>query len=343
MARGPYSLLMLLPGYDSIRVPARFAMLAVLCLSVVAALTFARLTARMGRTPKSMLAMAVVGGIVIDSAIGPMPLRELPLRLSSLEALPGRTPVIELPIGFSGDDLAAMYRGMYHGRPVVNGYSGFFPPWYDVLRVGFGLHDPQMFDAVTASGPVLVVVDTARDPEGQWVKQLAARPGATLEDSEAGRQMFSLPGGSLPEEVKVSAPLPIQSATANVNSDHLPLALDGKPDTRWDGGPQKGVEVVTIDLGAMRSVDGLTMTLGSRPSDFPRVLFIDSSTDGREWTAQWAGRPAAIAFAAALRHPRELPLTFALPRVQARLLRLRQTGQDPMFYWSIVELAVHGR
>ena len=75
-----------------------------------------------------------------------MPLRALPLRLSSLEALPGRAPVVELPMGFSGDDLAAMYRGMYHGRPVVNGYSGFFPPSYDVLRLGFALRDPQMFD-----------------------------------------------------------------------------------------------------------------------------------------------------------------------------------------------------
>ena len=109
MARGPYSLLMLLPGYDSIRVPARFAMLAALCLSVVAALSFARLTSRMSRMPRLMLAVAVACGIVVDSAIGEMPLRALPLRLSSLEALPGRAPVVELPMGFSGDDVAAMY------------------------------------------------------------------------------------------------------------------------------------------------------------------------------------------------------------------------------------------
>ena len=343
MARGPYSLLMLLPGYDSIRVPARFAMLAALCLSVVAALSFARLTSRMGRTPRWILAVAVAGGILVDSAIGEMPLRALPLRLSSLEALPGRAPVVELPIGFGGDDLAAMYRGMYHGRPVVNGYSGFFPSSYDVLRLGFALRDPQMFDALTAFGPVFVVVDTARDPEGQWAKQVTARPGATLEGVEGGRKIFSLPAGPLAEDVTFPARLPLQSVTANINAERMPLVLDGNLDTGWDSGAQLGAEIVTIDLGATRAVDAVTMTLGSHPLDFPRALVIESSDDGRMWTARWQGSPAAVAFAAAVRHPREMPLTFELPGVQARMLRLRQTGHDPNFHWLIFELAVYGR
>ena len=343
MARGPYSLLMLLPGYDSIRVPARFAMLAALCLSVVAALSYARLTSRMGRAPRFLLAVAAAIGIVVDSAIGEMPLRALPLRLSSLEALPGRAPVVELPMGFSGDDLAAMYRGMYHGRPVVNGYSGFFPPSYDVLRLGFALRDPRMFDVLTAPGPLLVVVDTARDPEGQWAKQAAARPGATLERVEAGRKVFSLAAGPLPAEVGFPARLPIQSVTANINADRMPLVLDGNLDTCWDSGAQLGAEIVTIDLGSTRAIDGLTMTLGSHPLDFPRTLVIESSEDGRAWTERWQGSPAAVAFAAAQRHPGETPLFFALPHVPARMLRLRQVGHDPNFHWLIFELAVHGR
>jgi hypothetical protein len=343
MARGPYSLLMLLPGYDSIRVPARFAMLAALCLSVVAALSFARLTSWMNRGPHLILAALVAGGVVIDSAIGEMPLRALPLRLASLEELSGRAAVLELPMGFSGDDVAAMYRGIYHGRPVVNGYSGFFPPSYDVLRLGLALRDPRIFDALTALGPVLVVVDTAHDPEGQWAKQLAERPGATLERVEGGRKVFSLPGGSVPEESAVPPHLPIQSVTANINVDRMPLVLDGNLNTCWDSGAQLGAETVTIDLGSTRAVDGVTMTLGAHPLDFPRTLVIDSSEDGRSWTSQWQGSPAAVAFAAAVRHPREMPLFFELPHVQARMIRLRQVGHDPNFHWLIFELAVHGR
>ena len=36
------------------------------------------------------------------------------------------------------------------------------------------------------------------------------------------------------------------------------------------------------------------------------------------------------------------PLTFALPHVPARWIRLRQLGNDPVFYWSIFELTVFG-
>ena len=245
-------------------------------------------------------------------------------------------------MGFSGDDLAAMYRGMYHQRPVLNGYSGFFPPSYDVMRLGFALRDPRMFDVLTARGPMIVVVDTARDPEGQWAKQVAERPGATLERVEAGRKVFSLAAGSWPEEVIVPR-LPIQSVTANINAERMPLVLDGNLDTCWDSGAQLGAENVTIDLGSTRTVDGVTMTLGSHPLDFPRTLVIESSEDGLTWTARWQGSPAAVAFAAAIRHPKEMPLFFELPKVAARMLRLRQVGHDPNFHWLIFELAVHGR
>jgi hypothetical protein len=284
----------------------------------------------------------VACGVLVDSAIGEMPLRPLPLRLASLESLPGRAPVVELPMGFSGDDLAAMYRGMYHQRPVLNGYSGFFPPSYDVMRLGFALRDPRMFDVLTARSPMIIVVDTARDPEGQWAKQVAERPGATLERVEAGRKVFSLAAGSWPEEVIVPR-LPIQSVTANINAERMPLVLDGNLDTCWDSGAQLGAENVTIDLGSTRTVDGVTMTLGSHPLDFPRTLVIESSEDGLTWTARWQGSPAAVALAAAIRHPKEMPLFFELPKVAARMLRLRQVGHDPNFHWLIFELAVHGR
>ena len=49
MYRGPYALLMYLPGFNSLRVPARFWMTVTLCLAVIGAMVFARLTERLGR------------------------------------------------------------------------------------------------------------------------------------------------------------------------------------------------------------------------------------------------------------------------------------------------------
>jgi hypothetical protein len=344
MYRAPYSWLMSLPGYDAVRVPARFAMLAALCLSVVAALAFARLTGRARWFIRAPLAALVVAGVLVDSWIGEMPLPKVPFRLEALESLPERTVVMELPLGETSDDVAAMYRAMYHRGRLVNGYSGFFPRSYDVLRRGLDLRDPRMFDALAASGPVVVAVDALRDDGSRWSKQLAARPGTVILGEESGRRLYSLTGGTLPPEIDPAAqPLRVQSAIANVENPRLPLALDGDPETRWDGGAQRGVEVLTVDLGSVRTVDGLTMTLGPHLSDFPRLLAIDTSQDGSVWSTQWQGTTAIHAFQAAVRRPADVPLAFALPHVPARLVRLRQLGQDPVFYWTIFELTVLGR
>jgi hypothetical protein len=335
---------MALPGYDAVRVPARFAMLAALCLSVVAALSFVRLTRRARWAVRAPLAAVVVAGVLVDSWTGEMPLPKVPFRLQALESLPERTVVMELPLGGTSEDVAAMYRAMYHRGQLVNGYSGFFPRSYDVLRRGLELRDPQLFDAFAASGRVVVAVDALQDGDSRWSKQLAARPGTVILGEESGKRLYALTGGTLPPEIDPAAErLNVQSASANVENPRVALALDGDPETRWDGGAQRGGEVLTVDLGSVRTVDGLTMTLGAHVSDFPRMLAIDTSEDGTVWSKQWQGSTAVHAFVAAVRRPADVPMAFALPHVPARLIRLRQLGQDPVFYWTIFELAVFGR
>jgi hypothetical protein len=342
MYRGPYSLLMALPGYDAIRVPARFAMLAALCLSVVAAMTVARLTRHRGPLVRYALALVVICGVIVDSAIGDMPLKDLPSRLVAAESLPPGTAVMELPLGDIGDDALAMYRGIFHRHPVVNGYSGFFPRSYDVLRRGLDLRDPQIFDAVTAWGPIVVMIDKTGDAEGAWARQLEHRPRTTFLGEQSGWKVFSLEAGVPPPDLVATRRLPVENVWTNVNSDRAHFAIDGDRETRWDSGAQRGIEVVTLDLGGARYVDALTMTIGSHPMDFPRSLAIDTSDDGREWTTRWTGSSSAAGFTGGVRDPGEMPLLYTLPHVPARWIRLRQLGSDPVFYWSIFELRVFG-
>src|SRR4029077_11819284 len=134
-------------------------------------------------------------------------------------------------------------------------------------------------------------VDTQRDDGSRWSKQLAARPGTIVLGEESGQRLYSLTGaGPLLLDIDPAArPLHVQSATASVANTKLALALDGDPETRWDSGPQRGLEVVTVDLGSTRTVDGLTMTIGPHLLDFPRVLAIDTSVDGTTWSKQWQG------------------------------------------------------
>jgi len=53
--------------------------------------------------------------------------------------------------------------------------------------------------------------------------------------------------------------------------------------------------------------------------------------------AAWTGGTALHAYFAAIRHPREMPLGFALDKDDVRFIRLRQTGFGK-HDWSVPEL-----
>ncbi len=342
--RGPYVWLMALPGYSSIRSTGRFAMLAVLCLSVAAPLAFVRLTSRTRSSTRQALAALVIAGILADSWFGGLPLPSLPMRLNMLESLPADTAVIELPFGQPGRDLEALYRAIYHGHFIVNGYSGFFPRSFEFLSYQLNLREAQAFDALTAFGRVAVVVDRLADERGRWARQLTARPGTVSLGEESQKAVYLLSGADPPTpEPPTARRLRIQSASANFNSDEIALALDGDLETRWStGGSQTGNEVVTVDLGSPQIVDGLTLTLGRYLLDFPRTLVIETEEAGGQWSTRWTGVTLPVTFAGIVRRPKEPALAFALPSVPTQRLRLRQIGRDPEFFWSIVELSVFG-
>jgi hypothetical protein len=341
--RGPYSWLMSLPGYQSVRAAARFAMLAILCLSVAAALAFAKLTAGTRPTWRRTLAAVLIAGILGDSWFSGLPLPDPPMRLRALEARSNGAAVLELPFGEPGPDLAAMFRSMYHGRPTVNGYSGFFPKSFEFLAHELGEREPQIFDALAAWGPLVVLVNRRRDVGEQWQNQLAERAGTVPLGADSDYAMYRLAGAELAPDAVGGRRLSVQSASANVRSDEIRLAFDGNPETRWTSGPQTGTEMVTLDLGSRQIIDGLIMTVGRFVLDFPRTLVIETGDDGREWVERWRGHTLPVAFAGMVRHPLQVPLVFALPEVPARFLRLRQVDEHPaIYYWSITELSVFG-
>jgi hypothetical protein len=339
----PYAWLMLLPGYNGLRVPARFAMPGILCLAVASALALARLTDRVSIPSRRVLAAAVICGVLLDGWTERLPLPALPAQVAALPGQP-TTPVMELPLGDTEADTAAMYRAMYHHRPLVNGYSGYSPPYYPVLRTAFEANDEKALDELLGLGPLTVVVDERRDLGLRWSEQLARRAGASDLGSTAGHRTFALPATAPSAPAAVGRPLQIRSVAANRSPVRAGAAIDGDVGTRWHSGtPQRGMEEFSVDLGDVHLVDGLRLATGDFPSDFPRILSIDASIDGREWTTCWRGPTASLVLVGAMHEIRTAPLTIAFEASPARFVRLRQLGSDPHAYWSIAELAVYGR
>ncbi|MBZ5556116.1 MAG: discoidin domain-containing protein [Acidobacteriia bacterium] len=342
LTQGPYVWLMRLPGFDGLRVPARFAMLGVLCLSVAAGLAFARL-APAARGRRRRLAWSLVAiGLLFDETAHGIAFPGLPPRMPLLESAADRAVVLELPAGNPSYDLQAMYRAMYHGRPLVNGYSGYFPPHYVVMQYAGPDDTDALVDAMTARGPLVIRVDSDRDPGARIAHSVITRRGMTPLGNDAGGRLYAVPA-TPPDPPVTGSRLPIASVSSNVTGSSPARMIDGALGTWWTtGANQRGGETVTIDLGAPRTISAVILSVGAHPNDYPRALAIDLSDDGAEWRTVWTGRGAARALTAAADHPHEIPLSFPLPPSRARVVRLRQTGADAFFYWTVAELAVIG-
>jgi len=138
----------------------------------------------------------------------------------------------------------------------------------------------------------------------------------------------------------------IPQATFRLSASHNPGALaavvDGNPATRWlSGAPQDGTEWIRVDFDRPRRPAFLRIAMDRRSyGDYPRRLEIEGTTDGTTFTPLVTGQSVLVPFGLSLV---ELPVTpridLALPRVEVKALRLRQTGRTPrQWYWSVHEI-----
>lgn len=342
MYRGPYALLMVLPGFNALRVPARFWMMTTLCLAIVGAIIFDRLASRYGRN-RIVLATIVAIGVMADTWMAAMPLAETPQAFAALNCAEGaKGPMVELPLGHPYPDIAAMYRQISHQRPVVNGYSGYFPPHYSALRFGLSLRDPDVLTQLATHGINDIVVNRGEDLEGDWDDYVKSHPNARHLCTEGKQSLYRV---TVPQAVasSVSAtPLPIALIRPTINSGAITSMIDQDRTTRWESGPQTERAAIEIDLGAVRTVAGIDLLLGPFVDDFPRGLVIEASQDAQSWQELWRGGSGGLAFVGAFESPRDVPLKYRFAATPARFLRLRLTAKDETYYWSIAELKVLG-
>jgi hypothetical protein len=135
----------LIPGFDHVRSPYRFAVFAQLMLILLTTLGIDGLARH---STRGLLGAAVLAALAV-AELRPgttrlQPLPPLGTRAAWLEFLETQTAEQEavaflpFPAGRSAADYLGtaqwMYWQMRHGRPMVNGYSGFFPASYLKLK-----------------------------------------------------------------------------------------------------------------------------------------------------------------------------------------------------------------
>ena len=144
------------PGFHELRSPFRFAILVQICLVL---LCFHGLASLSGspRFSVNMLAMCLLGAVALAENFSvPQPLSTLPKPFSPPWAtwiqshkdshILGHVP---FPNGLHVSDYQIeterMLAQIIHRKPLVNGYSGYFPPGYDRFQLDMANHFPSSF------------------------------------------------------------------------------------------------------------------------------------------------------------------------------------------------------
>ncbi|MGH9199900.1 MAG: DUF3108 domain-containing protein, partial [Vicinamibacterales bacterium] len=130
-------------GFQAIRAPARFAVVAIAGLCVLAGTAIAR--ARLRRSTVVLIAVA----LLVEYANAPLSFVAAPPRTTAVGRwLQSRTDpgaVLYLPLSLDRENSTFMVESLEHRRPIVNGYSGQRPALFASLVDGF--RDPTSPEA----------------------------------------------------------------------------------------------------------------------------------------------------------------------------------------------------
>jgi hypothetical protein len=178
--RDLYSLLQrYLFGFQAIRAPARFAVLVMFALTTLAALGLRELSAMRPRTRP--YAYGIVFLAAVEWLNVPMPLAAAPPRHTAvgdwLRREPGPGPVVYLPLPLDVASTPAMVQSLEHRRPLINGYSGQRPEFYNALADSLATFpSDESLLALNETGARFVVTpDLVQPPSADFAWPLVER------------------------------------------------------------------------------------------------------------------------------------------------------------------------
>ena len=216
----PYRLLYaVVPGFDMIRAPRRFAAFVSLGLALLAAVG------------------AALGALVLlESLAVPFPGTVRRLEVAALPEVyrwlareDPRTVALELPMG---DDWEKVGAAAFHLRRTVNGWSSYTPPHYHALVAAMaGFPDARALALIRGVRPDVVLVERRWLGPGREAALGAAESGLRLERAVGGHLVYRVEGPAPPgaETLEVQAePVPGGRGAAcvtlrNPGREYVPL------------------------------------------------------------------------------------------------------------------------
>ena len=361
------------PGFKGIRVPSRYGIFVIFCLIVLAAYGLKNvLRAIKKKEIKIAFSIGLIVFLNVEYLAVPQGMKiipvknDVPLTYAWLKDQPGDVAVAELPFFKQLDhESKYMYFSLYHGKKMINGYSGFIPlSTFYIRRVFNGFPSRASLDILKALNIKYAVVHPKL-----WDDEKAARVMGRLKNkySDELKEVahFKYETDSCPELAQflgndfiyeVSPKYESQSTPpeyqeiprsdwevkANIRADLLPKLKDDRLDTIWTTARVKKTDdFLIVEFKQPRPLIKASLFLGQVPTDFALDLKVETSSDGVSWQlAPHAYSPGE--FTVNLIHsPKDTVQQLSLKGKSLRFLKITQIGDDPDWYWSVAELKLY--
>jgi len=360
LVRSPLALLdAVLGDFRGIRVLSRFGLIVVLGIAVLAGFGMKAILRRLGSHRTKAFVAAGLGFLcLVESASLPLPLAkvpvgpEIPLLYDSVRNLAAGSVLIELPMPQVLRERSAealrMYYSTTHWKKLVNGYSGYFPPDYEIIREAME-HFPSedTFDLLRDLNVDYVLVHTLgyRAKKGRrTVERMQALPDRLeVIDAAQGSYLFRVrhrPRESGPQPVlRRISDKHLWKARSGKNPSAARFAIDEDRATYWSTeSPQNRGDHFELDLGAVRSLERIDLWLYPRPRHYPRGFVLSGSADGRCWIELRSDPSFTIRFPESGIHDyRSYKAEISFLPAEVRFLRFVLSGRHHR-PWSISEI-----
>jgi len=363
-----------IPGFSGVRAPSRYAVFVVFAGAVLAGFGLARFFGAL-KTRRLRFVVAAALLLVLNAEFLAVPQRtilapvgeDIPPVYRWLKGQPGDFAVIELPVNnLISRDALFLYFSLFHGKRLVNGYSGFLPPATLNLRSVFRrfpvwenieilraldvrylvVHMKGWTPHIQARTRERLATIFARDVREVRSFSYAPRRPHSFEHLLGEDVVYEVLPGTMPRP-PAAASEPLSPGrwglSANVNKPLLDALRDGNIETRWTTRrPKRSWDYLTVVLDDAAPVS--EVRLGYHPGDVSYqaavTVAVETSVDGQTWKSHEFSYAAGEFIRGLVDDPKAPVQRFLLAGEPVRFVRLTQFGDNEPGPWTVAEIEV---
>lgn len=361
-AHGPYDWLMrIVPGMDGMRVPARFAIIVSLGLSVLAAFGTRSIAARLAPRLRAALVPACIAVILAESWVVPMPANDYPAHgrpedravAEWLKTRPAGGVLHEPVKTWNYQELSYQFATLAHQHPIVNGISGYDTPLQMLFRDGSSvLYDydrpADVVRMLRSLGVRYLVVHIGDYNNFSYHAALALvrESGQVVHEVRFGETYaFELQPPIAPPEIGPSVRIEPKTfhLTVSQGPDRAQALVDGDLDSRWFAN-QDGNASIEVALAQPADIAAVDLRLADRTlGDYPLELQVDATDDRGVTRTLYRAVPYPEFISGFVANPAYPRMRIVLPSNRSSRLTIRDTGIAPGRWWSVHELELWRR